>query len=108
MHAIMAMATLPAGQLSAAFSRHMEAYGRLDVCINSAGIPEIQNFMDDRMTDGSGAWRRILDINLTALVDSTRLAVSPTHARTHAHVQTDKCTRNKTCAHSHILICQLT
>ncbi|KAH7440639.1 hypothetical protein KP509_03G003500 [Ceratopteris richardii] len=64
------------GEIFSVFQKHQEMFGRLDICINSAGIGEKQKMLlDDHSDDGSGAWRRVLDVNLIALIDSTRLAI---------------------------------
>jgi NAD(P)-dependent dehydrogenase (short-subunit alcohol dehydrogenase family) len=63
-------------QLAAAFKAHLDTYGKLDICINNAGIMEKSRFWDDASETGSGAWRKVVDINLTATIDGTRLAVS--------------------------------
>ena len=52
----------------------METYGGLDICINSAGIGNIVPFYQDK-TDGNGTWRRTVNVNLTALIDCTRIGV---------------------------------
>ncbi|KAH9314273.1 hypothetical protein KI387_022900, partial [Taxus chinensis] len=62
------------GDLASAFSKHLEAFGRLDICINNAGVGNIIPFYADKSTDGSGQWRRTIDVNLMALIDCTRLA----------------------------------
>ncbi|XP_060168248.1 uncharacterized protein LOC132599044 isoform X2 [Lycium barbarum] len=63
-----------AGELKAAFEKHFVTYGGLDICINSAGIGDIIPFRDDR-TDGSKSWRHTVNVNLVAVIDSTRLAI---------------------------------
>ncbi|KAJ8423302.1 hypothetical protein Cgig2_002565 [Carnegiea gigantea] len=62
------------GELSSAFAKHLETYGGLDICINNAGIFTPDLFYKDR-TDGSGTWRRTIDVNLVAVIDCTRLAI---------------------------------
>lgn len=57
-------------ELAAAFSRHQEMFGRLDVCINNAGIGEGKPFFN------SEDWRRVIDFNLVALIDGTAKAVN--------------------------------
>lgn len=64
-----------AGELKAAFEKHFVTYGGLDICINSAGIGDIIPFRNDR-TDGSKSWRHTVNVNLIAVIDSTRLAVN--------------------------------
>ncbi|KAI3445998.1 hypothetical protein Pfo_002663 [Paulownia fortunei] len=61
-------------ELTAAFKKHVETYGGLDICINCAGIAAAIPFHKDQ-TDGSKSWRRIIDINFVAVIDSTRLAI---------------------------------
>ncbi|KAL7156794.1 hypothetical protein ABFS83_02G033100 [Erythranthe nasuta] len=61
-------------ELAAAFKKHVETYGGLDVCINCAGIATPIPFYKDQ-TDGSKSWRRAVDINFVAVIDSTRLAI---------------------------------
>lgn len=60
--------------LAAAFKKHLEVYGGLDICINNAGIATPLLFHKDT-TDGSGTWKRTINVNLTAVVDCTRIAV---------------------------------
>ncbi|KAL2613698.1 hypothetical protein R1flu_025390 [Riccia fluitans] len=62
-------------QLFKAFEQHERTYGRLDVCINNAGIAEAEPFDSDLSADGSGKWRKIVNVNLSAVIDGTRLAV---------------------------------
>lgn len=59
-------------ELSAAFKKHFETYGGLDICINNAGIGNPVPF--DK--DDSKSWRFTVSINLIAVIDCTRLAVS--------------------------------
>src|SRR5215208_2658254 len=46
------------------------AVGRFDIAFNNAGISG-----EDLFADEPGHWARIIDINLTAVIDATRLAV---------------------------------
>ncbi|KAL3350587.1 hypothetical protein AABB24_023158 [Solanum stoloniferum] len=62
------------GELKAAFEKHCVTYGGLDICINSAGIGDIVPFHNDR-TDGSKSWRHVVNVNLVAVIDCTRLAI---------------------------------
>lgn len=62
-------------EVTSVFQKHEEVFGRLDICINSAGISERGKFTEDYSKDGTGAWRKVLDVNLIAVVDCTRLAI---------------------------------
>ncbi|KAL3679178.1 hypothetical protein R1sor_022134 [Riccia sorocarpa] len=62
-------------QLFKAFEQHERTYGRLEVCINNAGIGGIEQFDRDLSSNGRGKWRKMLDVNLSAVIDGTRLAV---------------------------------
>lgn len=53
-----------------AFACAVEQFGRLDIAFNNAGIGGEDLFADDR-----GDWRRIIDVDLVAVIDATRLAV---------------------------------
>lgn len=66
-------------ELSAAFEKHVVTYGGLDICINSAGISTSVPFYDDK-SDGSGSWKRTINVNLTAVINCTRLAVQSMQA----------------------------
>lgn len=72
------------GDLASAFVKHLDTFGRLDICINSAGIADGMPFVKDKSNDGSGQWRRIIDINLVAVIDSTRLAIQAMEAGGHS------------------------
>ncbi|KAG8368351.1 hypothetical protein BUALT_Bualt15G0036500 [Buddleja alternifolia] len=61
-------------ELDAAFKKHAETYGGLDICINSAGISTAIPFYKDQ-TDGSRSWRHAVNVNFVAVIDSTRLAI---------------------------------
>ncbi|CAK9168934.1 unnamed protein product, partial [Ilex paraguariensis] len=63
-------------ELNATFKKHLETYGGLDICINSAGIGNPVPFHKDQ-TDGSGSgsWRQTINVNLNAVIDCTRLAI---------------------------------
>lgn len=63
-----------AGDVSGAFDKHVETYGGLDICINSAGIATTKLFHEDT-TDGTKTWRRTVDVDLIAVMDCTRIAV---------------------------------
>ncbi|GKV37991.1 hypothetical protein SLEP1_g45949 [Rubroshorea leprosula] len=62
------------GDITAAFEKHVTTYGGLDICINSAGIGNRIPFENDQ-TDGSNSWRRVINVNLIAVIDCTRLAI---------------------------------
>ncbi|XP_042009650.1 prostaglandin reductase-3-like isoform X2 [Salvia splendens] len=59
---------------STAFRNHVDTYGGLDICINCAGIATPISFYEDQ-TDGFKSWRRAVDINFVAVIESTRLAI---------------------------------
>jgi 15-hydroxyprostaglandin dehydrogenase (NAD) len=56
--------------LASAFACAREQFGRLDIAFNNAGIGG-----EDLFTDNAGAWKRIIEVDLTAVIDATRLAV---------------------------------
>jgi len=58
-------------ELTAAFAQHQSVFGRLDICINNAGVAEKGPFYEDTMD-----WKKVMDINLSAVIDGTRLAVN--------------------------------
>lgn len=60
--------------LAAAFEKHLEVFGGLDICINSAGISHHILFHEDK-TNGIDTWKRTINVNLTAVVDCTRIAI---------------------------------
>jgi NAD(P)-dependent dehydrogenase (short-subunit alcohol dehydrogenase family) len=68
-------------QLAAAFEGAIKTFGRLDIVVNAAGIGD-----GDLFTDESAAWQRVIAIDLTALIDSTRLAVRSMRAAGHGGV----------------------
>jgi 15-hydroxyprostaglandin dehydrogenase (NAD) len=57
-------------ELTAAVDSAVDRFGRLDIVANIAGVGDGDLFADD-----PGAWQRVIDIDLTALIASTRLAV---------------------------------
>ncbi|KAL5201731.1 hypothetical protein ABZP36_036085 [Zizania latifolia] len=62
-----------AGGLSAAFRKHVDTYGGLDICINCAGIANKTLVYNDK-SDGISTWRHAVNVNLVAVVDGTRIA----------------------------------
>lgn len=62
------------GEIAAAFDKHLETFGGLDICINSAGISSQVPFWNDE-TEGKVSWRRVIEVDFLAVVDCTRLAV---------------------------------
>lgn len=62
-------------EITLAFQQHKDSFGRLDICINNAGISERGQFAKDYSKNGTGAWRTVVDVNLIAVIDCTRLAV---------------------------------
>ena len=61
-------------QVAAAFEKHVELYGGLDICINCAGIVTSVPFQKDQ-TDGSRTWRHAANVNLVGVIDCTHRAV---------------------------------
>jgi 15-hydroxyprostaglandin dehydrogenase (NAD) len=57
-------------QLEAAFDSAVQRSGRIDIVANIAGVGDGDLFADD-----PGDWWRVIDIDLTAVIDGTRLAV---------------------------------
>ncbi|KAL7593241.1 hypothetical protein Lser_V15G34501 [Lactuca serriola] len=62
------------GEVAAAFEKHVEVYGGLDICINCADIETSVPFYEDE-TDGSKTWRHAVDVNLVAVIDCTQKAI---------------------------------
>jgi len=56
--------------LAAVFEAAVAHFGRLDIAFNNAGISGEDLFADD-----PGDWARLIAIDLTAVIDATRLAV---------------------------------
>ncbi|HEX6030669.1 MAG TPA: SDR family oxidoreductase [Tepidiformaceae bacterium] len=57
--------------LAAAMAAAVEHWGRLDIVYNNAGIGERQPLFEDE----TGEWQRVVDINLAAVINGTRIAV---------------------------------
>nr|XP_043621193.1 probable quinone oxidoreductase [Erigeron canadensis] len=62
------------GEVAAAFEKHLETYGGLDICINCAGIVTSVPFQQDQ-TDGTRSWRHAINVNLVAVIDCTHRAI---------------------------------
>src|SRR5918999_4171240 len=58
------------GDLGSAFGLAVGRFGRLDIAFNNAGIGG-----EDLFADNPGDWKRVVDIDLVAVIDATRLAV---------------------------------
>jgi 15-hydroxyprostaglandin dehydrogenase (NAD) len=58
------------GDLGSVFALAAKRFGRLDIAFNNAGIGGENLFADD-----PGDWRRIVEIDLVAVIEATRLAV---------------------------------
>ena len=56
--------------LAGAFASAVEHFSSLDIVFNNAGIGGEELFADEMQ-----AWTRMVDINLTAVIDATRIAV---------------------------------
>ncbi|MGE3073337.1 MAG: SDR family NAD(P)-dependent oxidoreductase [Dehalococcoidia bacterium] len=56
--------------LAAAFACAVEHFGRFDIAFNNAGIGGEDLFADD-----PGDWAKVVEIDLTAVIDATRIAV---------------------------------
>ena len=56
--------------LRSAFGLATERFGRLDIAFNNAGVGGDSLFDDD-----PGDWKRVVEIDLVAVIDATRLAV---------------------------------
>ena len=64
-----------ADDLAAAFEKHVQTYGGLDICVNCAGIANMTLVYDDT-SDGIRTWRNAINVNFVAVIDGTRIAVS--------------------------------
>ncbi|KAI3753153.1 hypothetical protein L2E82_25199 [Cichorium intybus] len=62
------------GEVNAAFEKHLEVYGGLDICINCADIATFVPFQKDQ-TDGSQTWRHAMNVNLVAVIDCTHRSI---------------------------------
>lgn len=56
--------------LSRTFAFAIERFGQLDVAFNNAGVGGEALFADD-----PGDWKYVIDVDLTAVIDATRIAV---------------------------------
>jgi len=56
--------------LASAFASAVEHFGRFDIAFNNAGIGGEDLFADD-----PGDWAKVVEIDLTAVIDATRIAV---------------------------------
>lgn len=59
--------------IAAAVSAAVDAFGRLDVVVNAAGVAAVAHTLDVSVAD----WRRMLDVNLTGTFLVTREALPP-------------------------------
>lgn len=62
--------------IAGALASCIEHFGRFDIAHNNAGIGG-----EDLFEDTEGAWRKMVDLNLTAVIDATRIAVREMRAR---------------------------
>ncbi|KAJ3043907.1 hypothetical protein HDV00_003946 [Rhizophlyctis rosea] len=54
------------------FETAKQRFGKFDIVVNNAGIAENKHFADDH----EDAWIKVVDINLTAVILGTRIAIS--------------------------------
>ncbi|KAJ1289971.1 hypothetical protein BS78_02G205700 [Paspalum vaginatum] len=59
--------------LAAAFRKHVDTFGGLDICINCAGFVNKSLVYDDK-SDGTSTWKHAVNVNLVAVIDGTRIA----------------------------------
>ncbi|WVZ65207.1 hypothetical protein U9M48_014613 [Paspalum notatum var. saurae] len=59
--------------LAAAFRKHVDTFGGLDICINCAGFVNKSLIYDDK-SDGTSTWKHAVNVNLVAVIDGTRIA----------------------------------
>ncbi|KAJ3104749.1 hypothetical protein HDU97_008928 [Phlyctochytrium planicorne] len=59
-------------ELEALFKNGVKTFGRLDIVVNNAGIGENPKFFDEP----GMKWKKVIDINFTAVVHGTDLAIS--------------------------------
>ncbi len=64
-----------AGDLDRLYAAAASRFGGVDIVCNIAGV----GGGDDWLTDSDGEWRRVIDIDLVAVIDATRAAL--THLR---------------------------
>ena len=57
-------------ELERAFESVLRELGRLDIAYNNAGIGD-----EDLFNDAVGRWKRLVEVNLIALIDATRIEV---------------------------------
>lgn len=62
--------------------RTRDVFGPIDVLVNNAGV----NLASSRPFHEQADWRRLLDVNLLAVIDLTHLALPDMVARGHGHV----------------------
>jgi NAD(P)-dependent dehydrogenase (short-subunit alcohol dehydrogenase family) len=53
----------------------VDTFGGLDICINCAGFVNKSLVYEDK-SDGISTWRHAVNVNLVAVIDGTRIAVS--------------------------------
>lgn len=57
--------------VAAAFARHQDVFGQLDICINNAGIVSEEPFPETN----PNIWRKVIEVNLMAVIDGTIKAI---------------------------------